>query len=83
MVFQAAHERNYHIFYQLCAQCKKKEYEYLRLSGSKDFVYTSQGQADEIENVNDSDVFRETLEAFKLLGRYFLNIFNLNYFHCS
>jgi myosin heavy subunit len=34
---------------------------------SSEFIYTNQGQAEEIDNVNDSDVFRETLDAFKLL----------------
>jgi myosin-5 len=32
VVFQAIHERNYHIFYQLCSQYQKTEYTNLKLS---------------------------------------------------
>ncbi len=67
VVFQAAYERNYHIFYQLCSQYNKKEYSHLHLMPPTEFYYTNQGEAEEIVNVNDSDVFSETLDAFKLL----------------
>lgn len=67
VVFQAQHERNYHIFYQLCSQSNSKDYSYLRLLPADKFLYTNQGQAEEIENVDDREVFRETLDAFKLL----------------
>jgi len=32
------------------------------------FNYTNQGQTEQIGNYNDSDVLKETLEAFRLLG---------------
>jgi myosin heavy subunit len=35
---------------------------------ASEFFYTNQGEAEEISNVNDSEIFNETLEAFKLLG---------------
>ena len=43
VVFQAQHERNYHIFYQLCSQIGNKEYSYLKLADASKFVYTNQG----------------------------------------
>ncbi|CAF0777038.1 unnamed protein product [Brachionus calyciflorus] len=67
VVFQAPQERNYHIFYQLCSQSDKKEYEYLRLGPASKFVYTNQGEAEKIDNVDDNHVFKDTLDAFKLL----------------
>jgi myosin heavy subunit len=36
---------------------------------ASDFYYTNQGNAEEIPNVNDSDVFNETLDAFRMLGK--------------
>ena len=67
VVFQAQNERNYHIFYQLCSQKNNKEYSFLKLADPSEFNYTNQGQAEEIPNVNDSEVFKETLDAFRLL----------------
>ena len=32
-----------------------------------EFFYTQQGHAEKIDNVNDSNVFKETLDAFKML----------------
>lgn len=32
-----------------------------------EYYYTKQGDAEEIHNVNDNDVFNETLDAFRLL----------------
>lgn len=46
------------------------------------FWYTNQGQAEEIENVDDREVFRETLDAFKLLGTIYI-MFNFNHLNCS
>ncbi len=68
VVFQASQERNYHIFYQLCSQHQKNEYAYLSLKPASYFHYIRQGNAEVIDNVSDSGVFKETLDAFKLLG---------------
>ena len=68
VVFQASEERNYHIFYQMCAAKELDELKHLYLESPMDFFYTSQGQDPEIDGVDDCKEFLATKEAFKLLG---------------
>ncbi|XP_006812831.1 unconventional myosin-Vb-like, partial [Saccoglossus kowalevskii] len=66
VVFQAAQERNYHIFYQLCAAAS--EYKEFMLSNPDDFYYTSQGESPFVGGVDDADEFDETRKALQLIG---------------
>ncbi|XP_023346173.1 unconventional myosin-Va, partial [Eurytemora carolleeae] len=68
VVFQAAEERNYHVFYQMCAAREEKELEGLALDHQDTFLYTNQGDNPDIPNVDDLKEFRKTHESFKLLG---------------
>uniref|UniRef100_A0A3Q3BCX0 Myosin VAa n=1 Tax=Kryptolebias marmoratus TaxID=37003 RepID=A0A3Q3BCX0_KRYMA len=68
VVFQADEERNYHIFYQLCASAKLPEFKNLRLSTANDFLYTRQGRSPVIDGVDDSKELCTTRHAFTLLG---------------
>ena len=68
VVFQASEERNYHIFYQLCAAKERDVLSDLQLSSCEDFLYTNQGQNPFIDNVDDEEEFEKTFEALKLLG---------------
>nr|XP_029507606.1 unconventional myosin-Vb-like [Oncorhynchus nerka] len=68
VVFQAEDERNYHIFYQLCASASFPEFKDLALTSAEDFIFTSQGENIFIEGVNDAEDFKKTKEAFTLLG---------------
>ncbi|XP_061657144.1 unconventional myosin-Vb isoform X2 [Syngnathoides biaculeatus] len=68
VVFQAEEERNYHIFYQLCASASLPELRELSLASAEDFVYTSMGENIFIEGVNDADDLDKTRHAFRLLG---------------
>ncbi|XP_077441918.1 unconventional myosin-Vb isoform X2 [Vanacampus margaritifer] len=68
VVFQAEDERNYHIFYQLCASASLPELRDLSLTSAEDFVYTSMGENIFIEGVNDADDLDRTRQAFRLLG---------------
>ncbi|KAM7392264.1 hypothetical protein PAMA_007401 [Pampus argenteus] len=68
VVFQAEDERNYHIFYQLCASATLPEFKDLGLTSAEDFTYTSLGENIFIEGVNDAEDFKKTREAFMLLG---------------
>ncbi|GFR68421.1 myosin-Vb [Elysia marginata] len=68
VVFQASEERNYHIFYQLCASEHLPEFKDLYLGSPDDFFYTSQGAAPEIRDVDDAEELTKTREAFTTLG---------------
>ncbi|XP_064411640.1 unconventional myosin-Vb [Latimeria chalumnae] len=68
VVFQAKDERNYHIFYQICASASRPEFKELALISAEDFFYTSQGGDIFIDGVDDADDFEKTQNAFFLLG---------------
>ncbi|XP_069424613.1 unconventional myosin-Vb isoform X2 [Ovis canadensis] len=68
VVFQADDERNYHIFYQLCAAASLPEFKELALTCAEDFFYTSQGGNTVIEGVDDAEDFEKTRQAFTLIG---------------
>uniref|UniRef100_A0A8C2SJB3 Myosin VB n=1 Tax=Capra hircus TaxID=9925 RepID=A0A8C2SJB3_CAPHI len=61
-------ERNYHIFYQLCAAASLPEFKELALTCAEDFFYTSQGGNTVIEGVDDAEDFEKTRQAFTLVG---------------
>ncbi|XP_032059649.1 unconventional myosin-Vb-like [Aythya fuligula] len=66
VTFQAGAERNYHIFYQLCASAALPELQGLGLRGAETFHYTSQGQC--TADINDAADLDNTRHAFSLLG---------------
>uniref|UniRef100_A0A672UDJ2 Unconventional myosin-Vb n=1 Tax=Strigops habroptila TaxID=2489341 RepID=A0A672UDJ2_STRHB len=68
VVFQAEDERNYHIFYQLCASASLPEFKDLGLTCAEDYFYASQGGDTSIDGVDDADDFEKTRHAFTLLG---------------
>uniref|UniRef100_A0A663NDQ8 Myosin VB n=1 Tax=Athene cunicularia TaxID=194338 RepID=A0A663NDQ8_ATHCN len=68
VVFQSEDERNYRIFYQLCASMNLPEFKDLGLTCAEDFFYTSQGGDTSISGVDDADDFEKTRHAFTLLG---------------
>lgn len=66
VVFQAAGERNYHIFYQLCAA--RDLWPDLMLDHQDKFRYLNQGDAPHIQRVSDLDEFSETIKSLDTLG---------------
>uniref|UniRef100_A0A0K2VG83 Myosin 5 [Tribolium castaneum] n=1 Tax=Lepeophtheirus salmonis TaxID=72036 RepID=A0A0K2VG83_LEPSM len=68
VVFQAEDERNYHIFYQMCAAREDEFMSCLSLEHPDDFFYLNQGSSPEIDGVDDLKEFMNTREAFHLLG---------------
>uniref|UniRef100_A0A2K6FYF9 Unconventional myosin-Va n=1 Tax=Propithecus coquereli TaxID=379532 RepID=A0A2K6FYF9_PROCO len=80
VVFQAEEERNYHIFYQLCASAKLPEFKMLRLENADNFHYTMQGGSPVIEGVDDAKEMAHTRQACTLLGiseSYQMGIFRI------
>ncbi|XP_063782172.1 unconventional myosin-Va isoform X2 [Pseudophryne corroboree] len=68
VVFQAEEERNYHIFYQLCASASLPEFSMLKLGNASSFHYTMQGRSPVIDGVDDAKELRNTRQACALLG---------------
>jgi myosin-5 len=71
IVFQATTERNYHIFYQLCAGAPSKEKKDLGLdSDVMKFTYLKQGgpSSTPIAGVDDAEEFRATQQALSTVG---------------
>ncbi|KAF3854944.1 hypothetical protein F7725_022999 [Dissostichus mawsoni] len=58
VVFQAQEERNYHIFYQLCASAHLPEFKDFQLGCADDFHFTNQGQSPVIDGVDDAKDMR-------------------------
>ncbi|CAD6190072.1 unnamed protein product [Caenorhabditis auriculariae] len=61
-------ERNYHIFYQLCAARNNPEIKELHLGPCENYHYLSQGGDSRIPGVDDRADFEEMTKALKMLG---------------
>ncbi|KAM9385365.1 unconventional myosin-Va [Pholidichthys leucotaenia] len=68
VVFQASTERNYHIFYQLCASRELPEMRPLKLDAPEHFHYTNQGGEMLIPGTDDLSDLERTRNAFTVLG---------------
>ncbi|XP_056234565.1 unconventional myosin-Vb [Seriola aureovittata] len=68
VVFQASAERNYHIFYQLCASRELPEMRSLKLDAPEHFRYTNQGGEMQIPGTDDVSDLERTRNAFTILG---------------
>lgn len=69
VVFQAPGERNYHVFYQLCAaRNSSADLKELELEASEAYRFTNQGGDAVIEGVDDAQAFEEFRGALSLLG---------------
>ncbi|XP_036441901.1 unconventional myosin-Vb isoform X2 [Colossoma macropomum] len=68
VVFQAPEERNYHVFYQLCASRDLPEMRGLKLNSAEDFRYTNQGMDINIPGTDDAMELEHTRNALTILG---------------
>ncbi|KAJ3102488.1 Myosin type-2 heavy chain 1 [Phlyctochytrium bullatum] len=68
LVFQPFTERNYHIFYQLCAAAPAAEREELCLGPWQQFHYLNQGKAGVVKNFDDAAEFAATQKALSTIG---------------
>lgn len=68
LVFQPATERNYHIFYQLCAGASNLEREQFDLPPVMDYFFLNQGGDPRVENTDDAREFDLTREALTTVG---------------
>ncbi|XP_061101477.1 unconventional myosin-Vc isoform X2 [Conger conger] len=68
VIFQSENERNYHIFYQMCASADQPEFKHLRLLSADEFSYTCMGGRTDIDGVDDRADMAETCRTFSLLG---------------
>ncbi|KAJ3117103.1 Myosin type-2 heavy chain 1 [Phlyctochytrium bullatum] len=68
LIFQPATERNYHIFYQLCAAVPAAERKELGLGKWSDFFYLNQGGTGTIPGVDDVAELAITQQALSTIG---------------
>ncbi|XP_076880577.1 unconventional myosin-Va [Brachyhypopomus gauderio] len=68
VVFQAPEERNYHIFYQLCALKDSPEMKTLKLDSADHFRYTNQGLDINIPGTDDAVEMDNTRNALTIMG---------------
>ncbi|MEM7668258.1 MAG: hypothetical protein AAF317_03790 [Pseudomonadota bacterium] len=69
VVKHSAMERNYHIFYMLAAGASSEEREEWAMGDLRSHQFTSQsGCFDRRDGVLDSDLYKELMEAFRVMG---------------
>ncbi|KAJ3025654.1 UNVERIFIED_CONTAM: Myosin type-2 heavy chain 1, partial [Siphonaria sp. JEL0065] len=68
LIFQPASERNYHIFYQLCAAVPAAERKELSLGRWNEFYYLNQGGSGAIHGFDDAAEFAVTQQALSTIG---------------
>ena len=68
LIFQPATERNYHIFYQLCAAAPAAERKELGLGSWEQFFYLNQGGTGVVPGIDDVAEFEVTQKALSTIG---------------
>ncbi|KAI8137073.1 P-loop containing nucleoside triphosphate hydrolase protein [Fennellomyces sp. T-0311] len=68
LIFQPETERNYHIFYQLCAGIPLSERKEFELKDWTKFHYLNQSGTGTVPGVNDAEEFELTKSALSMVG---------------
>uniref|UniRef100_A0AAF5CYT0 Very-long-chain 3-oxoacyl-CoA synthase n=1 Tax=Strongyloides stercoralis TaxID=6248 RepID=A0AAF5CYT0_STRER len=68
VVYQTSDERNYHIFYQMCAARNNPILKDLKLLDCTNYIYLYGGKCNVIDGVDDEKEFYETINALTRLG---------------
>ncbi|TID30044.1 hypothetical protein CANINC_001413 [Pichia inconspicua] len=68
LVYQAPHERNYHIFYQMLKGLPEEMMKEFGLLDAKYFHYLYQGDTTEVRDVDDKEEFNITCCALETIG---------------
>lgn len=61
-------ERNFHIFYQLCAGAEESDRETWRLKDASAYNYTNQSACFDLDGLDNSEEYRRTMNAMDVVG---------------
>ncbi|XP_053405072.1 unconventional myosin-Ie-like [Mercenaria mercenaria] len=68
VVSQNLDERNFHIFYQLCAGADKTQKEQMGIANPDYYCYLNQSGAYSVDGIDDVKEFRDTMHAMQVIG---------------
>ncbi|KAF5388509.1 hypothetical protein D9757_004712 [Collybiopsis confluens] len=68
VVGQVENERNFHIFYQFTKAASDEQREMLGLQGPEAYAYTSLSNCLDVQDINDNQDFRDTINAMQIIG---------------
>ncbi|KAG1754947.1 P-loop containing nucleoside triphosphate hydrolase protein [Suillus paluster] len=68
VVGQIENERNFHIFYQFTKAASEEQREQFGLQGPDAYSYTSMSNCLDVQGINDSNDYADTLNAMRIIG---------------
>ena len=68
VVSQITNERNFHIFYQFTKNCPPQYRESFGIQGPETYIYTSAAKCINVDGVDDTKDFQDTLNAMQIIG---------------
>lgn len=68
IVSQITNERNFHIFYQFTKNCPPEYQKSFGIQGPETYIYTSAAKCINVDGVDDTKDFQDTLAAMQIIG---------------